>query len=88
MAKQEGRQWSAWCPELEVAAQGDTMQDAVEALHDTIDVYIRQVMKSGREGEIVRPAPPEAYHEFLTAAGNGSDRLVEVSSRALELTFV
>jgi hypothetical protein len=30
MAKQEGRQWSAWCPELEVAAQGDPMQDAVE----------------------------------------------------------
>jgi hypothetical protein len=26
MAKQEGRQWSAWCPELEVAAQGDPMQ--------------------------------------------------------------
>jgi predicted RNase H-like HicB family nuclease len=88
MAKQEGRQWSAWCPELEVAAQGDTMQDAVEALHDTVDVYIRHMMKGGREGEIVRPAPAEAYHEFLTAARNGSHQSVQVSSRALELSFV
>lgn len=89
MAKHEGRQWSAWCPELDVAAQGDTMQDAMDALHKSMDIYIRHMRKSGREGEIVRPAPPEAYHEFLTAAGdgNGSDESVQVSSRALELSL-
>lgn len=89
MTKQEGDQWTAWCPELDLAAQADTAQEAMDALEAAINGYIQHMMKSGRVGEIVRPAPPEAYHEFLTAGGNNgsSGEAVQVSGRALELSM-
>jgi len=89
MAKQEGDQWTAWCPELDIAAQGDNAQTAVDALVTAINGYIQHMMKSGRVADIVRPASPEAYHEFMTAGGNNgaSGDAVQVSGRALELSM-
>lgn len=88
MAKQEGDQWTAWCPEIDVAAQGDTPQEAISALSEAAVSYIKHMISSGRMGEIIRPAPPEAYREFFTAGGEngGSGEPVQVSGRVLELT--
>ncbi len=87
MAKQEGDQWTSWCPELDIAAQGDTLQEAMDSLLSSVHTYVQHMVQSGRVAEIVRPAPPEAYHEFLTAGGaDGTEKPVQVSSRALELT--
>ena len=89
ITKQEGDQWTAWCPELDIAAQGDAEQEALKALVDAIDVYIHHMMKSGRVADIVRPAPPEAYHEFLTAGAQngGAGAAVRFSGQALELSM-
>ncbi len=88
ITKQEGDQWTAWCPELDIAAQGDAEKDAMKALVDAIGVYIQHMMKSGRVADIVRPAPPEAYHQFLTAGGQNGDAgaAVQFSGQALELS--
>lgn len=88
ITKQEGVQWTAWCPELDIAAQADAEQEAMKALVDSIGVYIRHMMKSGRVADIVRPAPPEAYHQFLTAGdqNGGAGAAVQVSGQALELS--
>jgi len=89
LAKQEGDQWTTWCPELDIAAQGDTLEEARQALHDAVGAYIQHMMKSGRVADIVRPAPPEAYHEFLTAGGQNGDAgaAVQFSGQALELSM-
>ena len=89
IAKQEGGQWTTWCPELDIAAQGDSLQEAEQALSDAVNGYIKHMIKSGRIGDIVRPAAPEAYHEFLTAGSNNGDShdAVQISGRALELSM-
>src|SRR5437899_6416467 len=47
IAKQEGDQWTAWCPELDIAAQGDTLQQAAEELRQSITAYITHMVKNG-----------------------------------------
>jgi hypothetical protein len=89
ITKREGDQWTAWCPELDIAAQGDEEQEALKALVDSMNAYILHMMKTDRIADIVRPAPPEAYHQFLTAGGQngGAGAAVQFSGQALELSM-
>ena len=36
----EGNQWVSLCPELGVASQGDTPEQAVEMLKEAVELYI------------------------------------------------
>ncbi len=53
--KKEGDWYSAWCPELDVASQGKTIEEAVSNLKEAIELYL--------EDEDVRiPEKPEVYY--------------------------
>jgi hypothetical protein len=88
ITKREGTQWTAWCPEVDIAEQGDDEQQAVDALIAAVGRYLNYMLEANRESEIVRPAPPEAYHEFLTRSADGEmkEQAVQVSGRQLVLT--
>jgi predicted RNase H-like HicB family nuclease len=64
--KEEGRQYSALCLELDVASCGDTQEEAMKALRDAVETYVQYMVEEGREDEIYRPVPLEALREFLT----------------------
>ncbi|MFH0927693.1 MAG: type II toxin-antitoxin system HicB family antitoxin [Candidatus Micrarchaeota archaeon] len=36
----EGASYSSWCPDLDVASQGDTIEDALENLKEAIELHI------------------------------------------------
>ncbi|TMD14289.1 MAG: hypothetical protein E6J00_05790 [Chloroflexi bacterium] len=89
ITKREDNQWTAWCPEVDIAAQADSEREAIDALVAAVSEYVDHMVEGGRESEIVRPAPPEAYHEFLTPSaedGEVKDEFVQVSGRPLVLT--
>jgi len=49
--RKEGEQYASWCPELDIASCGDSIEDACIALDDAIDVYLDSIIK---EGEILK----------------------------------
>lgn len=40
VVRKEGNQYAAWCPELDVASCGDTIEEACGNLDDAIDLYL------------------------------------------------
>ncbi|MBS3069340.1 type II toxin-antitoxin system HicB family antitoxin [Candidatus Micrarchaeota archaeon] len=36
----EGSSYSAWCPDLDVASQGDTMEEAIANLKEALELHI------------------------------------------------
>ena len=36
----EGKSYSSWCPELDVASQGDSVDEAIANLREAIDLHI------------------------------------------------
>ena len=38
--RKEGNQYASWCPELDVASCGDTMEEACNNLDDALDLYL------------------------------------------------
>ncbi len=47
LVRKEGRQYSSWCPELDVASCGDTIEEASENLQDAIDIYLTTLAEEG-----------------------------------------
>jgi len=40
LVKEEGGGYSSLCPELEVASQGETVEEAVEMLKEAVELYL------------------------------------------------
>ncbi len=36
----EGRSYSAWCPEVDVASQGDTVEEAIKNLKEALQLHL------------------------------------------------
>ncbi|MBI5228604.1 type II toxin-antitoxin system HicB family antitoxin, partial [Candidatus Micrarchaeota archaeon] len=36
----EGESYSSWCPDLDVASQGDTLEDAITSLKEAIELHL------------------------------------------------
>ena len=36
----EGHLYTAWCPELDIASQGDNIEKAIENLKEAIELYL------------------------------------------------
>ncbi len=49
--KELGR-FSSWCPELDIASQGDTIEEARENLREAVDVFIETIIEDGRAEEL------------------------------------
>lgn len=50
----EGTLYVAYCPELDITSQGETIEDAEKNLREAIEVYV----ESFGIGEIKHPRPP------------------------------
>lgn len=52
--------WEAFCLELDIAIQADTLKDAMDDLHGAIAIHLESVMdlpEAEREHLLYRPAP-------------------------------
>ena len=67
--KQEGDLWAALACEVDVASCGDTLDEARAMLREAVELYLTEMVASGRRADIERPVPPEELAEFI-----GEDR--------------
>jgi len=51
--RKEGNQYASWCPELDVASCGDTMEEACNSLDDAIDLYLDTLAEEGDLFEVL-----------------------------------
>lgn len=49
VVQREGDGWVSWCPELDVASQGDTVEQAKANLNEAVDLFLETA--SAREIE-------------------------------------
>lgn len=38
--QKEGKWYVSWCPELDIASQGETIEEAIENLKEAIELYL------------------------------------------------
>ncbi len=50
--EKEGDQWVALCPELDVASQGDSVEDATENLREAVELLLECADPSEIEGRL------------------------------------
>jgi len=50
----EGKQYSSWCPELDIASCGGTPEEAVKNLGDALELYLSTLEKEGEREKILR----------------------------------
>ena len=50
----EGKQYSSWCPELDIASCGDSPEEAVNNLSDALDLYLTTLDKEGEREQVLR----------------------------------
>lgn len=44
--KEQGR-YASWCPELDVASQGDTMEEARKNLQEAVELHVETMIDNG-----------------------------------------
>lgn len=62
--RQEGSRWSAWTPELDVASQGATEQEALANLQEAVVLYL--------EDEHAAPPVHATLTTFEVSDGSGA----------------
>ncbi|MBI4980602.1 type II toxin-antitoxin system HicB family antitoxin [Candidatus Woesearchaeota archaeon] len=50
--KEQGR-YSSWCPELDVASQGDTIEEARQNLQEAVELHVEAMMENGDAEELM-----------------------------------
>ena len=72
LVKQDGKQYSARCLELELAADGNTPAEALKKLKALIGIHLGGVRQYGEEDKnIPRFAPREIWQEFFEREDEG-----------------
>lgn len=68
LIEKENGFYSALCLELDVASQGETIQEAKKNLQEAVELYLEDVIESNEEKDFIpRPAPRAEWIEFLKA---------------------
>lgn len=68
LIEKEGNLYSAICLELNVASQGETVEEAKKNLQEAVELYLEDVIESGDEKDFIpRPAPMEEWVKFFEA---------------------
>ena len=58
LIEKEGNLYSAICLELNVASQGENIEEAKKNLQEAVELYLEDVIGSGDEQDFIpRPAP-------------------------------
>ena len=42
----EGKSYSAWCPDVDVASQGDTVEEAIANLREAVELHLENLSTS------------------------------------------
>ncbi len=50
----EGKQYSSWCPELDIASCGDSPEEAVKNLGDALELYVNTLEEEGKLETVFR----------------------------------
>lgn len=50
--KEQGR-YSSWCPELDVASQGDTVEEARQNLQEAVELQVDTMVENGDLNELL-----------------------------------
>ncbi len=50
--KEQGR-YSSWCPELDVASQGDTIEEARQNLQEAVELHVETMVENGELNELI-----------------------------------
>lgn len=50
--KEQGR-YSSWCPELDVASQGDTVEEARQNLQEAVELHVETMVENGDLNELL-----------------------------------
>jgi predicted RNase H-like HicB family nuclease len=75
--KKSGNFFIGLCLELNIASQGDSVEEATQMLQEACEEYLSFIREEGREDEI-KPVSLEILREFLIAddsSGDTPDRL-------------
>ena len=68
LLEKEDNFYSAVCLELNVASQGNTIEEANKNLQEAVELYLEDVLKSEDEQEFIpRPASMEEWMKFFNA---------------------
>jgi predicted RNase H-like HicB family nuclease len=66
LIERDGEFYSALCLELDVASQGETVEEAKANLQEAIELYLEEVYESEIEEEFIpRPAPMEYWLRYF-----------------------
>jgi len=66
LIERDGEFYSALCLELDVASQGETVEETKANLQEAIELYLEEVYESGLEEEFIpRPAPIEYWLRYF-----------------------
>lgn len=52
VVSKEGKQYSSWCPDLDIASCGDTAEEAVENLRDAVQLYLDTLEEEGEREQV------------------------------------
>lgn len=50
----EGKQYSSWCPGLDIASCGDNPEEAVKNLGDALELYLNTLEEEGEREQIFK----------------------------------
>ena len=65
LIEKEGGLYSALCLELDVASQGETIEEAKRNIREAVELYLESVVEAGEEDEFIpRPAPSEEWIKY------------------------
>ena len=68
LIEKEDNLYSAICLELNVASQGETVEEAKNNLQEAVELYLEDVIESRDERDFIpRPAPMEEWVKFFKA---------------------
>ncbi len=55
--QKEEKWYVSWCPELDIASQGETIEEAIESLKEAIELYLEDEEKITRSRQSARFLP-------------------------------
>ena len=50
----ESKQYSSWCPELDIASCGNSPEEAVKNLSDALELYLNTLEEEGEQEQVLK----------------------------------
>ena len=53
IVRKEREKYSSWCPELDVASQGDTIEEARRNLQEAVELHVETMVQEGELNQLL-----------------------------------